>query len=453
MIFGLPNRGNGPYYSLHEEQHAQGIAPLRVAPDIQARRNAIREYEARTARGQQMAASNPYKGSSIMFGIGNILAPAALGAYERKRLGDDLKPREQKDEYESVIGRIEAGEPMSDIARDLINSDERELRKLGLRYRMSESKRKPQRKPQQDTPYFDSLKKTEDPEEQGFLSRVGEVAGDVWDTINPIGSANAQQLEPNDSRSQDRSELERLSMEDLLDTVVPVARVPDVAPGEPGPSVTDDFVTTRQFVPTLRDLSAQYDMLNIIQSRFNEKYQDTWYRMGQARNELRAKHKNVPILGDVLGGPLTEEERRELYEYERFRAAGIALVNEYVNRITGAQINRWEAKRIMAAIPSTGDGTLPQQSDVSFVAKMDQALELTRLSVARTYYSMKNGFPVSLGTEDDPVYRINGVEMPITSFKSFIEQDLKRYASTLEGMDADEARRSIRQYTKENYGL
>ena len=116
---------------------------------------------------------------------------------------------------------------------------------------------------------------------------------------------------------------------------------------------------------------------------FDPKYQ-TW--------EESLKNRGLSFLDSVgfLRDKLTDEQRKGLSDFTKFRSTAVAALNDYVKEITGAAMSAGEAERIRKAIID-----VEKDGPTEFKAKLDQGVRLTQLALIRHAYTRKSGKPWS----------------------------------------------------------
>ena len=146
-----------------------------------------------------------------------------------------------------------------------------------------------------------------------------------------------------------------------------------------------------------------------------------------------------------LGIQLSPENEADVKKYATFAQDSIALVNQTIHDLTGAQMNQYEAGRIRKQVPD------PENDDpVTFKAKLENALKLSKLAIARHNFFLKNGVDFNFSSDKNP-------PISLEQMGSMIEQSIKSEISTLKennpNMDDETAKRLAIQRAKQDYGL
>lgn len=132
---------------------------------------------------------------------------------------------------------------------------------------------------------------------------------------------------------------------------------------------------------------------------------------------------------------LSPEQERELTDPTRFRQTMLLNVNRYIKDITGATVGQGdESRRLMAALPNQND------SPAEFRAKLANAIDLSRLLVARYNYMQK------AGTDNMPT------DSEIVGILRNRSTELTREALR-NGMSPSEARIEAQRRMSEEFGI
>jgi len=92
-----------------------------------------------------------------------------------------------------------------------------------------------------------------------------------------------------------------------------------------------------------------------------------------------------------LGKKPTGAEKKELADITKFRTESINNINEEIHRLTGAQMSRWEARRITKGLPNPGTGFFDGDSPTEFETKLSLAYQNLLKVKARLLYYQREG--------------------------------------------------------------
>lgn len=120
-----------------------------------------------------------------------------------------------------------------------------------------------------------------------------------------------------------------------------------------------------------------------VERLFKPKYQ-TWEE--GLKNMGLSTWDSIGFLRDKM----TDEQRKDLTEFTKFKATAVGALNDYIREITGAAMSAGEAERIRKGIID-----VEKDSPTQFKAKLDQGIRLTQLALIRYAYTRKSGKPWS----------------------------------------------------------
>ncbi len=156
--------------------------------------------------------------------------------------------------------------------------------------------------------------------------------------------------------------------------------------GTPGVSKS----TASQIEKDLLDQTAMLPQLYAIEDTYKAEFLRIGEKASQEWNALKVKAQGKKAL--------SADDRKALQEYRVFRQNTISNINEYIKKITGAQMSEVEATRLREALPDAGKGgifgILSGDDEVTFEATLDNIVHKTRMAAARLQYIHKNGFTV-----------------------------------------------------------
>jgi len=126
----------------------------------------------------------------------------------------------------------------------------------------------------------------------------------------------------------------------------------------------------------------QYNRMKSISASFKPEYQEIGSRLDAAWTGLRAK----------LGKGVSKEDSDFLTDFKKYQRKSIENINLYIKEMTGAQMSEKEANRLRLAQPDPGEKWWKGDDPITFKAKMDDVLKMTRAAVARYDFYKNNGF-------------------------------------------------------------
>ena len=402
MPFGIPAQ-KGPkqlYYDPQQQPYSEGV-PVYASPqqrvptaaDVQDQFARAEEYRARAARGQQTARQNPYYGSNVMFGIGNILAPKVLAGFQEGRARKEKKKREVAIEtaYADLAEDLQTGKP-EDVFGALMDSPIQELRDLGLQYQIKAAM---SGGPQAGTPLAKDAQ----------LLFPGS-----WDDPE-VRAKRMAYMEKERSKGGTR-----ITIND---------------PAYLGKKAVADLQTTQ--LNTINGMAR----LRGIQQSFKPEFQELGTRIGMSWKGLES-----------WLGTLDEDDKRVYQEYVTFRRRAQENLNLYIKEITGAQMSEAEAERLSQAVPVAGVKMWQGDDPAAFEAKMNDIMTSLYNASARYNYMMRHGI-----SDPDEMAR----QLSLDAVPALIDQrDNELYLefqSQNPGMGEEELEKMTDRALREEFGL
>lgn len=106
------------------------------------------------------------------------------------------------------------------------------------------------------------------------------------------------------------------------------------------------------------------------------------------------KRLNVALLAgkEKLGAALTPQEQQDVAQMTQQRAAAFNVLNNELNRLSGAAVTENELRRLTQSLPNPGAGVFDGDSPTEFLAKMRRATKSIKSSIARYNYAQRFGF-------------------------------------------------------------
>jgi hypothetical protein len=126
--------------------------------------------------------------------------------------------------------------------------------------------------------------------------------------------------------------------------------------------------------------SDQIARLNNIQFSYRPEFLNPKFRATQEWNTLKDKF-----------GTLPESEKAQLGQFSQYKQNAVQNLNLTIKELTGASMGVQEADRIISTLPNPGMGVFDGDSPTQFKAKLDNAVQQTKYSLARKQYALKNG--------------------------------------------------------------
>jgi len=118
-----------------------------------------------------------------------------------------------------------------------------------------------------------------------------------------------------------------------------------------------------------------------IAADFRPEFLEIGPRLGATITGIKAK----------LGREVSPEDTGALIEFKTFQRKAIENINLYIHEMTGAQMSVQEADRLKLAQPDPGESWWKGDDPITFRAKMNDVLKMTRAAVARYEYYRSKG--------------------------------------------------------------
>lgn len=179
--------------------------------------------------------------------------------------------------------------------------------------------------------------------------------------------------------------------------------------------------------------------LDQISSQFKPEFQKLSTRGAQWWNAAKEK----------LGADLTNKEKQDLVQFSQYKRNSVDSLNQYIKSITGAAMTNAEAERILKGLPNPGTGAFDGDSPTEFKAKLDDAIQKTKMSVARLSYIKRNGMSLDDG-QGNAVLPLERMPQLINERGREIETELK---SQQPKSDSKALQRAVRRQLAVEFGL
>lgn len=133
------------------------------------------------------------------------------------------------------------------------------------------------------------------------------------------------------------------------------------------------------------ELKATTSLANLrnISASLDDKYLKVWPRLGLEASAFGEKW---------LGKKMTPEQQASVYSYSTFRQDASRNINQAIKDNSGATVTDQELQRNMVEHPNAGSGLFDGDPPTVFKAKMDRAMEVLALGVARQRFLRSKGF-------------------------------------------------------------
>lgn len=180
----------------------------------------------------------------------------------------------------------------------------------------------------------------------------------------------------------------------------------------------------------------QISRLEAMNQTFDDKYQTIGTRLGMAGTGWMAR---------LDPSKVDPRSAQELAAFARDRRRGIENLNLTIKDITGAAMSNPEAGRIMQQVPNPGTGIFDGDDPISYRAKMKDALDQTRLAVARRAWLKKNN-PQLL--DQLAARKMEGVEnvMPLDRMRDTMNQRKSEIYQSLKQKNPNASREQLLPY-------
>lgn len=230
----------------------------------------------------------------------------------------------------------------------------------------------------------------------------------------------------------------RIAQYDRVIAGFKAGRGTDITLQQPGPMVPSKPAQS-DIDKGMLDATAGLMQLDAINSQFKPEYQ-TWATRGeQAWNAIKEKG----------GVGLKNKEKADLEAFSKYKRNAIDSMNRYIKAITGAAMTDAEAKRILAGLPSVGDGIFDGDSPTQFKAKLDDAMKQTKMAIARFAYMKRNGLSLEDG-QGNSVVPLERMPTLINERGKAIEAELKK---SQPNADSKALGRAVRRQLAIEFGL
>ena len=160
-----------------------------------------------------------------------------------------------------------------------------------------------------------------------------------------------------------------------------------------------DKVIARKKQEEVLKNTATYDRLSRIEADFEPEFLQYFPKIGFG----------IDAFVEKLGSELSPDQAQQLTKFTNFQRNSIAVVNQYIKDITGAQMSIQEAERIMRGMPNPD-----QDSPTQFKAKLESVMEELDFMRKRSKYFIANGIDV---LTEDVVDGFDGSRMLNTQHK------------------------------------
>ena len=205
--------------------------------------------------------------------------------------------------------------------------------------------------------------------------------------------------------------------------------------------------------------------LGDVMSEFQPKYQTLLFRGEQEWNAFSEK-LNLNALDPT--------EKKELGAYKAWHMRASKLVNEEINRITGAQMSEAEAKRIRTGFPNVGAGLWPADSPTAFMAKLKATIadlervkarhrillsrgqDVTALDKEQRDAFYDNDMPYLSKFNDDGTLRKPGDTPQVVmgeTVDSIMDADFNEAFDRFKNYSPEDQSWAVREYMKSKYGF
>ena len=117
-----------------------------------------------------------------------------------------------------------------------------------------------------------------------------------------------------------------------------------------------------------------------------------------------ATRSEAYILGILEKGGvgLSRDDEKLISDVSAYKQNAWDAANRYIKYLTGAQMSKAEAQRILKSFPDPRLGLFEGDSPTEFKRKLDDAIAQVEASLSRNYYFLNKGFDIQLDTSADP---------------------------------------------------
>jgi len=121
--------------------------------------------------------------------------------------------------------------------------------------------------------------------------------------------------------------------------------------------------------------------LDVIKARFKPEYQTFWTRASSKISGVKEK----------AGVTLDQEEKKSFAEFSKFKRESLENINLAIHRLTGAQMSKFEAKRIRKGLPDPGEGVFDGDAPTEFSARLESSVASLKAAERRLQFFLQNG--------------------------------------------------------------
>jgi len=132
----------------------------------------------------------------------------------------------------------------------------------------------------------------------------------------------------------------------------------------------------------LMDSAKMVSQLTRIDQAFKPEYQ-TYLSRGKALG--------LSVLAKINPDSLDDNQKGYLTDFSKFKKRSWRMLNDYINKLSGAAVSPDEAKRLIAALPNPGTGLFDGDDPYTFITTVRDTMYELKLAAARNSYALKNG--------------------------------------------------------------
>jgi hypothetical protein len=156
---------------------------------------------------------------------------------------------------------------------------------------------------------------------------------------------------------------------------------------------------------------------------------------------------------EKLGVKLSPEDKKQLADFSTYRKGAIKTLNEEIHRLTGAQMSRHEARRLVKGLPNPGTGLFDGDSPTEFISALKVTYkDLKRVQARARYYQARN-INVKNLAKQEKLMSLEQFDQVINKRAATIESELRAIEPNLERLNPAEFYKRVKDKVKEEFGL
>jgi hypothetical protein len=183
--------------------------------------------------------------------------------------------------------------------------------------------------------------------------------------------------------------------------------------------------------------------INSIIQNFKPEYQELGTRWGHMWGAAKEK----------LGVKLSPVDKQKLSEFSTYRKEAVATTNKLIFDLTGKQMYKHEAKRLMKGLPNPGTGFFDGDAPTEFISALNVThKDLLRVQARTRYYQARN-LDMAKQIKQGKVMSLGDFDDIINEYGAMVEEALRAREPDLERANPSEFYKRVRDKVKAEFGL